>query len=276
MQCITTLAYLGCRGSKPHPHVKSWELEQDRGEVKPFWSVHSAAEEVIHWEPAAGLSRSDSVSWSRIERPMVLVFLVNKLRQHNTVRVQHPQKSQLSQAGCRLLCQEEYVSLHRAQHRFWWSPLLQDPGVCSSECLSLEHEEAKSLSRNSSAVCKHSGAGGAAGQGGGRQSDLCFPLPPLHFCMGVCPAIPVVSAGGIHRPGQVQDEAGGVQRYPLNFSAVPRWNGALTHQFEMWLGWSLPASDCKLLISMAVSIASSAIKKKNIYKHLFSSLKKYV
>lgn len=197
---------------------------------------------------------------------MVSVFPVNKLRHHN--RVQHPESPSWSQASCRVLCPEEHVSLHRAQHPFWWPPLLQDPGVCSSECLSLEHEEAKSSKQKQQWSLPVFRWQWVAGQGGGGRSVLPSPTSPLQ--QGGLPCQP--SRTCWRHPQQVQGQAGGAHGYPLNFSAVPRWTGALTRPFEMWLSWSLSASDCKLVMSMAASIVSSAIKKKK-NKHLFSHQK---
>lgn len=129
------------------------------------------------------------------------------------------------------------------------------PSVCHWSTKRQSH-----LGRKSRAPCQRSGAGGAAGQGGRRQTWASLShlstsagdsaLPAQQYLLGASTDL------------AVQDQAGGARGHPLNSSAVPWWIGALTRQSEMWLGWSLPASDCELLVSMAVSILSSAIKKK--------------
>lgn len=183
---------------KASPHVKPSELELDR-EVKPFWSMYSATEERTYWESAAGLTRSDSLHGAGLKGPWC--WYSWSISWDSTTGCSIPWSPSWSQARCRVLCQEEHVSLHRAQHPFLWPPWLQDPGLCSSECVSLEHKEAKS-SRQKEPRSLPAFRCRWGCRAGWEKADLGFPLPPLHFSRGVCPASPAVPSGGIHRPGR--------------------------------------------------------------------------
>lgn len=228
--------------------------------------MYSATEEGTYWDPTAGLTRSDSVSMKQDwkARGVAIPGPWGETAQQGVGSI--PKSPSWSQASCGVLCQEEHVSLlsHLSQH-FTQSttPFLVTSSAAGPRSVQLwvsiiGAQRQNHVSRNSSAFWQHSGARGAAGQGGVRQT--CASLSHLSTSAGGS-ALPAQQYFlGHPQTWQVQGQAEGAHGYPLNFSALPWWTGALTHQFEMWLDWSLPASHCKLLMSMAVSIVSSAIK----------------
>lgn len=159
--------------------------------------MYSATEEGTYWDPTAGLTRSDSVSMKQDwkARGVAIPGPWGETAQQGVGSI--PKSSSWSQASCGVLCQEEHVSLlsHLSQH-FTQSttPFLVTSSAAGPRSVQLwvsiiGAQRQNHVSRNSSAFWQHSGARGAAGQGGVRQT--CASLSHLS-----------TSAGGSALPAQ--------------------------------------------------------------------------
>lgn len=89
------------------------------------------------------------------------------------------------------------------------------------------------LSRNGSAVCKCSGAGGAAEVSGGRQSELVLPCPSSPLQEVVCPANPAMLISSADLAG-----VGSGRRSALVALEFLCWSSSETLHISSRCGWA--------------------------------------